>query len=592
MTMRAGGEARRENEASESRAVGFVRDSARIIRRQAQSLSGVGIFLGTLFFSASLTPTLVPRNYLMQGALAGACFALGYAAGVLWRWLWHYLELPEPSERLRSIANTLVAAASLLVVITFLWRAAEWQNSIRAAMKMEPVETAHPFKVCAIALIMFAALLVLARLFRFVTDHLSTFVRRFVPRKVANVLGLLAATLLFWSITNNLLVRSAFYALDSSFREFDALIEPERPQPTAAGKTGSAASLVKWNELGRAGREFVARGPTAAEISAFTGRSARDPIRVYVGLRGADTARERARLALAELKRQGGFDRSTLIVITPTGTGWIDPAAMDAVEYLHDGDVASVAMQYSYLNSPLSLLFQAEYGEDAARALFAEIYGYWTTLPRNKRPKLYLHGLSLGAMNSEKSAELFETIGDPIAGALWSGPPFGSRIWRPITANRNEGSPAWLPEFRDSRLVRFMNQTGSTVPADTPWGPMRVVYLQYASDAITFFDYRDAFRRPAWMNTPRGPDVSPELRWYPVVTMLQLALDMAVATSTPMGYGHVYAPEHYIDAWLAVTDIHWPPEAVARLKDHLGNAARTAVGRGASDDDPYRHRGG
>ena len=74
---------------------------------------------------------------------------------------------------------------------------------------------------------------------------------------------------------------------------------------------------------------------------------------------------------------------------------------MDSVEYLHDGDVASVAVQYSYLNSPLSLLFQPEYGADAARALFAEIYGYWTTLPKDKRPKLYLHGLSLGAMNSE-----------------------------------------------------------------------------------------------------------------------------------------------------------------------------------------------
>src|SRR6185437_10161414 len=121
------------------------------------------------------------------------------------------------------------------------------------------------------------------------------------------------------------------------------------------------ASLVKWDELGRAGREYVASGPTGTEISAFTGRSAQDPIRVYVGLRGADTVRERARLALAELKRQGGFDRSALIIITPTGTGWIDPAAMVAVEYLHDGDIASVAMQYSYLNRPMSLLFQAEY---------------------------------------------------------------------------------------------------------------------------------------------------------------------------------------------------------------------------------------
>ncbi|MBR0824131.1 alpha/beta-hydrolase family protein [Bradyrhizobium manausense] len=572
--------------------MGVVKYPVWIVRRQMQSLSGVGIVLGGLFFAAALTPTLVPRSYLTQGALAGACFAIGYGAGIFWRWLWHYLELPEPSELIRSTANMLIAGACLLVVIIFLWRAAEWQNSIRAVMNMEPVESAHPFKVCAIALVTFVALLALARLFKLVTGFVSTRIRRFIPRKIANVLGVLLATLLFWSIANNLLIRTAFTALDSSFREFDALLEPERPRPTAPGKTGSTASLVKWNELGRAGREFVASGPTAAAIGALTGRPAQEPVRVYVGLRGADTARGRAKLALEELKRQGGFERSTLIVITPTGTGWIDPAAMNAVEYLHDGDVASVAMQYSYLNSPLSLLFQPEYGAEAARALFSEIYGYWTTLPRDKRPKLYLHGLSLGAMNSEKSAELFETIGDPIAGALWSGPPFESRIWRSVTANRNAGSPAWLPEFRDSRFVRFMNQNGPTVAPDSPWGAMRVVYLQYASDAITFFDYHDAYRRPAWLDAPRGPDVSPDLTWYPVVTMLQLALDMAVATGTPMGYGHVYAPEHYVDAWVAVTDVsHWPPEALARLREHLAAEARRAIA-GSANDNPYDDRGG
>jgi uncharacterized membrane protein len=311
-------------------------------------------------------------------------------------------------------------------------------------------------------------------------------------------------------------------------------------------------------------------------------------VRVYVGLAGGGTAQARAGLALDELKRQHGFERKVLVVITPTGTGWIDPAAMDTVEYLHHGDVASVAMQYSYLNSPLSLLFQPEYGAAAARALFAEIYGYWTTLPKDRRPKLYLHGLSLGALNSEKSAELFETIGDPITGALWSGPPFESRNWRSITDNRNQGSPAWLPEFRDGRFVRFMNQNGPTVPADTPWGPMRVVYLQYASDAITFFAYRDAYQAPAWMSAPRGPDVSPKLRWYPVVTMLQLGLDMAVANGTPMGFGHVYAPEHYVDGWVAVTDVRdWSADALVQLKSHLAAAARKPA-QGNAGDDPDR----
>ncbi|RXH20373.1 hypothetical protein EAS54_03930 [Bradyrhizobium guangzhouense] len=540
--------------------------------------------LGALFFAAALTPTLIPRSYLTQGALAGGCFAIGYFAGVLWRRLWHYLELPEPSARARSVANALVAASCLLVVIAALWRTTGWQNAIRSVMKMAPVETAHPLKVCIIAVITFAVLLLLGRLFALLARGLAAATRRVIPRKLANVIGVIVAGLLFWSIASNVLIRTAFDALDSSFRELDVLLEPERAQPTAADKTGSPASLVKWNELGRMGRRFIASGPTAAEISAVTKRPAQEPVRVYVGLAARDTAQARARLALDELKRQRGFERKVLIVVTPTGTGWIDPAAMDTVEYLHHGNVASVAIQYSYLNSPLSLLFQPEYGAEAARALFAEIYGYWTTLPRDHRPKLYLHGLSLGAMNSERSAELFETIGDPIAGALWSGAPFASRIWRSITDNRNPGSPAWLPEFRDSRFVRFMNQNGSTVPPETPWGPMRVVYLQYASDAITFFAYRDAYQAPAWMNAPRGPDVSPELRWYPIVTMLQLALDMAVATHTPMGFGHVYAPEHYVDAWVAVTDVNdWSAEALAQLKSHLAARARQTPG-----EDPDR----
>ncbi|MCK1285524.1 alpha/beta-hydrolase family protein [Bradyrhizobium sp. 44] len=544
--------------------------------------------LGALFFAAALTPTLIPRSYLTQGALAGGCFAIGYFAGVLWRRLWHYLEFPEPSPRARSIANALVTAGCLLVVVIFLRRTAEWQNSIRTVMEMTPVETAHPLKVCVIALITFAVLLVLGRLFAFVARFLAVRTKRVIPRKLANVLGVLIAGLLFWSIASNVLVRTAFNALDSSFRELDALQEPERPQPAAPDRTGSSASLVKWQELGRMGRRFIASGPNATEISAVTGQPAQDPVRVYVGLGSRDTAQARAKLALEELKRQHGFQRKVLIVVTPTGTGWVDPSAMDTVEYLHHGDVASVAMQYSYLNSPLSLLFQPEYGAEASRALFAEIYGYWTSLPKDKRPKLYLHGLSLGAMNSEKSAELFETIGDPIAGALWSGAPFESRIWRSITDNRNPGSPAWLPKFRDGRFVRFMNQNGPTVPPDTPWGPMRVVYLQYASDAITFFDYGDAYQAPAWMDAPRGPDVSSELRWYPIVTMLQLALDMAVATNTPMGFGHVYAPEHYVDGWVAVTDVgDWSAEALARLKYQLATKARK-TGAGNGDDDPDR----
>ncbi|WMD20271.1 alpha/beta-hydrolase family protein [Achromobacter seleniivolatilans] len=563
------------------------------LRPHLESLSGVGLILGTLFFAASLTPTLVPRTYLTQGVLAGTCFAAGYGLGVLWHWVWTYLELPEPKARAARVINAVITLLCLTVVILFLWRAAEWQNTIRALMQMAPVTSAHPFKVSATALITFLVLLALARLFQRVARFVSRQVRRVVPRRVANVVGAAIAILLFWSLANNVFFRAALHMLDASFREYDALLEPERPQPTAAFKTGGPDSLVKWTQLGRAGREYIASGPSAAEIKAQTGQDAKEPVRVYVGLRAADTPQDRAKIALAEMKRVGAFNRSVLVLVTPTGTGWIDPAAMDSIEYLHHGDVASVAMQYSYLSSPLSLLAQPEYGAEAARALFVEVYNYWTALPQSQRPKLYLHGLSLGAMNSAGSAELFEMIGDPIQGALWSGPPFESRVWRAITNARNPGSPAWLPELRDGAFVRFMNQNGSPVPADAPWGPMRIVYLQYASDAVTFFDYRDLYRRPAWMDPPYGPDVSPDLRWYPVVTMLQLALDMSVSTHTPIGYGHVYAPQHYVDAWVAVTDVRdWPADALTKLKQHLMERARAAMDDGEGKEAAYDNRGG
>jgi uncharacterized membrane protein len=66
------------------------------------------------------------------------------------------------------------------------------------------------------------------------------------------------------------------------------------------------------------------------------------------------------------------------------------------------------------------------------------------------------------------------------------------------------------------------------------------------------------------------PDVSPQLRWYPVVTFLQLILDMMTATSTPAGHGHVYAARDYVDAWVAVTAPEgWDEADIAALKDAL-----------------------
>ena len=548
-------------------------------------LCGFGLLIGALLFAASLTPSLIPRNYVVQGVLSGIALGSGYGIGVLARAVWRYLELPGLSSVIAKVVTSTLAIASLVLVGTCLYHTKSWQNSVRSVVGMDPVESGYPFSVGMIAIVSFLILLFLGRvLVGFGRTLASKFYKRF-PRRVSIVAGVALAGFLTITLTNGVLIEYTFRLLDRSFQQYDALLEPDRPQPLIAERSGSKQSILDWRELGRAGREFVASGPTAADIAQFNQTNALEPIRLYAGLQVAETPQERAQLLLEELIRVNAFDRSALVIITPTGTGWIDPSAMDGLEYLLNGDVASVALQYSYLNSPMALLFQPESGLESAQALFRTVYGYWKDLPSDQRPRLYLHGLSLGAFNSQRALTLFDILGDPIHGAVWSGPPFPSEMWRSLTNNREPGTPEWLPVVEDGRFVRFMNQDGTFEQENGPWGDVRFVFLQYASDAITFFERSLFYREADWMKSPRGPDVSPLLTWYPVVSMLQVLIDMPLSDTVPMGYGHVYAPEHYLRAWIEVTGVDdWSGQRIEALKALL--IERSQKGDG------YEYRGG
>ena len=376
--------------------------------------------------------------------------------------------------------------------------------------------------------------------------------------------------MLLASFVNGIILQRTLRAMDESFAAMNRLLDEEYAAPQDDRASGSARSLIAWSEIGRNGKRFVADGPTWDEIAAVLGREALPPIRVYAGYGTGDTLEERAQIALEELERVGGFDRSTLVVATSTGIGWLDPSAVNPVEFIHGGDIATVTLQYSYLPSWLTLMVEPEQSRRAAHALFEAVYGHWTTLPRDERPALYLFGLSLGALGSEDSADFITMIADPIGGAVWSGPPFPSRVWRAVTRDRNPGSPQWRPIFRDSAVIRFMTQDGFPDLAGAEWGPVRIVYLQHASDPMTFFSTDMAWARPDWLGADRGRDVSPYLRWFPVVSFLQAAFDIPMATTVPLGYGHSFAPASYIDAWIEVTQPKdWSAADTAKLKAHF-----------------------
>ncbi|MGB7159721.1 MAG: alpha/beta-hydrolase family protein [Tepidisphaeraceae bacterium] len=546
-----------------------------LLVRYCSTFSYLGLVTGTLCFAASLTPSLLPRPFVLQGAVSGVAFAVGYGIGKLIVLAWMFFQIPLPGARVQRVFKWSMALVALIIAVTFLSQTTQWQNSIRLLMDMQPEETAYPLRVSGIALVFAFVVILIARCIQGLWRMVNRRIARFVPPRVSFVVSTLMLAALFVLVLNKVFARMLLDAADRVFLRLDSMIDEDETIPADPMTPGSAASLIAWDTIGRRGKNFIAHGPTRESIETFLGRPAKEPIRVYAGYRSSEDVEERARLAFDELKRVGGFERSVLIVATPTGTGWLDENAVDTVEYLHAGDTAMVTMGYSYLPSWVTLLVDPQRSRASARALFAHVYGYWKTLPRAGRPKLYLHGLSLGSLGAEATTDLFTLIGDPIHGGVFSGPPFPSTQWQQITRERNPGSPSWLPRFQDGSIVRFTARRNALGDFGNHWGPIRFVYIQHASDSMVFFSPDLFHTEPEWLRGQRGPDVSPSLRWYPIVTGLQITFDLATAMNVPLGYGHNYDAGSYIDAWIAVTDPpHWSGDETRRLKQKFSGPSR------------------
>lgn len=542
------------------------------IRRLAKLTGPLSIpclLLGLLFFAASLTPSLIPRGPAVQGILGGLVMAIGYLIGQIIGLVWRAADFPVFSGRPAKVLTALLSIPLIAFVFWVLGSSRIWQNDIRMKMGMEQVDALNLATILLLAFstfaIAYAAGRLVASLFRLIRFRLL----RVMPARRANVLGVVVVVLILFVFTRDGIVDHVVTGLDESYEVAQELFQNAPPRPDDPRMTGSAESLIDWAAMGRPGRDFITSGPTAEDIAAFTGQAALHPIRVYVGRANGETPRERAELALAELIRQDAFEREILIIASPTGTGWMDPGAQDPVEYMHGGNIATVAAQYSYMQSPLALVFETNTGLEQATALQDVVHGYWKTLPSDARPRLYAHGLSLGAWSSMHATNMFRLLDDPIDGAFWAGPPFPSAFWNYVQNHRNPGTPWVLPEIGDGSLIRYASNTGDASQAEAEWGNMRIVFLQYSSDPVVFYDPRSLWRAPPWMRDAPAEDMTEHFIFMPVVTQFQLALDMALSFGAPPGHGHAYHAHDYIGPWVQVTaPAAWSPEDTARLKAH------------------------
>lgn len=94
--------------------------------------------------------------------------------------------------------------------------------------------------------------------------------------------------------------------------------------------------------------------------------------------------------------------------------------------------------------------------------------------------------------------------------------------------------------------------------------------LQHSTDPVTWLSADLLWRRPDWLSgSGRAPDVSPHMHWIPVVTAVQVALDMLVAVDVPARHGHAFG-DTMLDGWVAVTgDGGLDDAALARIRTEI-----------------------
>jgi uncharacterized membrane protein len=549
-------------------------DTASRLDRRAR-VSRPGLLVAALFFCLSVTPSLLPRTWLVQGFISGLSATVGYASGVAVTWLGRRLtrdRLPT-SSWMPAAGRPIVTALALGLVAVFLVQGSLWQRNLHTLMGAQPPGRPAYLGVLLVTILLLVAIVAVTRGLRALVRMIIRLLRRWIPRLPAQVSGVALVLLLLVGLGEGVVLDGFLGMASTTSANLNDTAGTSSAAPTSSTRSGSPPSLVGWESLGMQGRVFVTDGPTLQQLRNFGGAQAQEPIRVYVGLKSAPTIAASAELAVRELERTGAFSRAILCVVTTTGTGWVDPYLAAALEYVHNGNTALVGMQYSYLPSWISFLTERERVQEAGRVLFSHVYERWAALPPEGRPRLLVFGESLGSLGSESAFADLADVRARTDGALWVGPTNDNPLWSAMVANRDAGSTEILPIYQDGTDVRFAsNPADLERPPGGHWNEPRVVYLQNPSDPVTWWSPRLLLDRPDWLTEPRGYDVLPEMRWFPVVTFLQVTADLVLAERAPPRHGHEFH-RAAVAAWVAIAEPPgWSPARGEELTRLLDNA--------------------
>ena len=339
------------------------------------------------------------------------------------------------------------------------------------------------------------------------------------------------------------------------------------PNPLVSGSVESHVPFATTSKQGRRFAWTVTSDDTIRSVMQEEPKAA--PVRVYVGLQSAGREAERVGLVLDELERTDAFSREWLMVASPTGTGYVNYAAVAALELLSRGSCATVAMQYAERPSVLSL-GRVNEGRTQARLLLETLHERLAALPADRCPKLVLFGESLGAWTSQDPFVDQGTRGLLDLGidhAIWIGTPHFSK-WKEqvLYDDRADVDPSVV------RVFAGIDEWLALDPAER--ARVRYVMITHRDDGVGLFGPELAIQAPDWLGPidQRPAQVPKAMRWMPSVTFFQVLVDMKNSATVVAGEfaakGHDYRAD-LLPFFHATLGFEASEEQLGRINDYL-----------------------
>jgi uncharacterized membrane protein len=344
--------------------------------------------------------------------------------------------------------------------------------------------------------------------------------------------------------------------------------------------SGGPQSKSPFDQLGLQGRRYVTDVVTPEDIESTLGESAiTHPIRAFVGVNSEPLYPSgRSEMMLDELESLGAFDRKYLLLVSPTGTGWVDQTMIESMELLTRGDVATACIQYSRGPSFLEVQ-KVHLGRVQFRGLLWGVKKRLDGMPENKRPRVFVFGESLGSWSSSdvlmhQGIEGFNHYG--IDHALWFG-LVGLAKWS--KTGMRQGSTDLVPE---GTVAAFDNFDEYMELTEEERHNLRAVVVDHDNDPIAQMSFRWAVKRPPWLTgEARGRNVPEGMDWVPLITFVQIMIDAMNAMRTVPGHFHSFGHDYRGDTQQFVqAAFHLPPTTEEQDKAVHDTLVRLELERG------------